>query len=192
MKKLFMLALAVLLVTACSTSQHQPEQDPVVSDGLGSTGVVEDLAGARMDEQEAAMREEMEDSEIADVQRKADILAVTFKSDELFSVGAADLRQGTSAEIKRVGRILKRYPETKIQIAGHTDSTGPEQNNQFLSERRAENVQKVLVSQGVDPDRIEVVGFGESSPIADNSTHEGRTRNRRLVISIRLGPEMNP
>lgn len=131
------------------------------------------------------MRRELAAVEAANIQRNADVLAVTFKSDYLFAVGSANLNAGAFDEISRVSRVLNQYPDTSIQIAGHTDSTGSEQTNQTLSENRADNVKNALVGQGVHPNRISTLGFGESAPVADNSTEAGRQLNRRVVITIK-------
>lgn len=131
------------------------------------------------------MRRELAAVEAANIQRNADVLAVTFKSDYLFAVGSANLNAGAFDEITRVSRVLNQYPDTNIQVAGHTDSTGSEQSNKTLSESRAENVKNALVGQGVHPNRISTLGFGESAPIADNSTEAGRQLNRRVVITIK-------
>jgi outer membrane protein OmpA-like peptidoglycan-associated protein len=80
--------------------------------------------------------------------------------------------------------VLNQYPETTIMIAGHTDSTGSETQNQQLSERRAMAVKNALSGQGVDPARMSAVGYGESKPIADNNTESGRQTNRRVAITI--------
>lgn len=130
------------------------------------------------------MRRELAAVEAANIQRNADVLAVTFRSDYLFAVGSANLNAGSFNEISRVSRVLNQYPDTSIQVAGHTDSTGSEQSNQVLSEQRASNVKNALVGQGVDPNRISTIGFGESAPVADNSTESGRQLNRRVVITI--------
>ena len=92
---------------------------------------------------------------------------------------------GAAAEIGRVSSVLSQYPDTTIQVAGHTDSTGSEQSNQNLSERRAESVKNALVGQNVHPNRISTIGFGESAPIATNDNESGRQLNRRVVITIK-------
>jgi len=153
--------------------------------GTMAGGVISNKIGKSMDEQEAAMRRELAAVEAANIQRNADVLAVTFKSDYLFAVGSANLNAGAFDEISRVSRVLNQYPDTSIQIAGHTDSTGSEQTNQTLSENRADNVKNALVGQGVHPNRISTLGFGESAPVADNSTEAGRQLNRRVVITIK-------
>ncbi len=161
-------------------------QATLIGAGLGALagGVIGNKVGKSMDEQEAAMRRELAAVEAANIQRTADVLAVTFKSDYLFAVGSANLNAGSFNEISRVSRVLNQYPDTSIQIAGHTDSTGSEQSNKTLSENRADNVKNALVGQGVHPNRISIIGFGESAPIADNSTEAGRQLNRRVVITI--------
>jgi OOP family OmpA-OmpF porin len=86
--------------------------------------------------------------------------------------------------IQKVADFLKAYPETEAEIDGHTDSTGTDKYNLNLSQKRAENVMKHLIDYGIDPSRMKAVGYGESRPIADNNTKEGRARNRRVVAVI--------
>ncbi|MEN8688430.1 MAG: OmpA family protein [Desulfuromonadales bacterium] len=211
MKKLFLLLLVVLFLASCAPPQNNQEKGTrygaaggaaagallgqaiggntkgtLIGAGLGAVagGVIGNQVGKSMDEQEAAMRRELAAVEAANIQRNADVLAVTFRSDYLFAVGSANLNAGSFNEISRVSRVLNQYPDTSIQVAGHTDSTGSEQSNQVLSEQRASNVKNALVGQGVDPNRISTIGFGESAPVADNSTESGRQLNRRVVITI--------
>lgn len=213
MKKLLTLLIIVgVLVAGCAAPQNKQERGTrvgamggaaagallgqviggdtkatLIGAGIGALagGVIGNRVGKSMDEQEAAMRRELAAVDAANIQRNADVLAVTFKSDYLFAVGSANLNPGAYDEISRVSRVLNQYPDTSIQVAGHTDSTGSEENNQALSERRAENVKNALVGQGVHPNRIRTLGFGESAPIADNGTEAGRQLNRRVVITIR-------
>lgn len=211
MRKLFLLVLVVLFLAGCAPAQTNQQKGTrygaaggaaagallgqaiggntkgtLIGAGLGALagGVIGNQVGKSMDEQEAAMRRELAAVEAANIQRNADVLAVTFRSDYLFAVGSANLNAGSFNEISRVSRVLNQYPDTSIQVAGHTDSTGSEQLNQTLSEQRASNVKNALVGQGVDPNRISTIGFGESAPVADNSTESGRQMNRRVVITI--------
>ena len=140
--------------------------------------------GRYMDNQEAMLRQSFAASDAANVQRNQDLLAVTFKGDVLFDVNSAALKPGAYDEINRVASVLVQYPQTNVQIAGHTDSTGSEVYNQDLSERRARSVQNALANQGVSMNRMRAIGFGESQPIADNSTEAGRQLNRRVVVTI--------
>jgi outer membrane protein OmpA-like peptidoglycan-associated protein len=84
----------------------------------------------------------------------------------------------------RVAKVLNQYPQTNIIVTGHTDSKGAEEYNQKLSERRAESVKNALAGVGVNPSRINTIGYGKSKPIADNSTEAGRQMNRRVEIVI--------
>jgi outer membrane protein OmpA-like peptidoglycan-associated protein len=156
--------------------------------GAGIGAVVGGLAGGSigryMDNQEASMRQQLAGVEAASVQRNADLLAVTFRSDFLFGVDSAELKAGAYDEISRVAQVLVQYPQSSILVAGHTDSTGSDVHNQQLSERRAQVVKNALGGQGVNPARMTTIGFGESKPIADNSTEAGRQINRRVEITI--------
>jgi len=156
--------------------------------GAGIGAVVGGLAGGSigryMDNQEATMRQQLAGVEGANIQRNADLLAVTFKSDVLFDTNSAALKAGSYDEISRVAQVLNQYPETTIMIAGHTDSTGSDTYNQQLSEQRAMSVKNALAGQGVNPARMSAVGYGESKPIADNNTESGRQTNRRVAITI--------
>jgi outer membrane protein OmpA-like peptidoglycan-associated protein len=147
--------------------------------GAAAGGVAGHQIGAYMDRQEAELRSALAQSEAASIQREQNILTATFKGDVMFDFDSSILKPGAYAELDRVAKILNNYPQTRIRVEGHTDSTGGEAYNQALSERRAETVQSALVQRGVDPIRIEAVGFGESQPISsDNAT------NRRVNIVI--------
>ncbi|NLV25465.1 MAG: OmpA family protein [Deltaproteobacteria bacterium] len=156
--------------------------------GAGIGAAVGALAGGSigryMDNQETTMRNQLAGVEGASIQRNADMLAVTFKSDFWFDVNSATLKSGAYSELQRVSGVLNQYPQTTVQIAGHTDSTGSEAYNQQLSVRRAEAVKNALAGFNVNPARMTTVGYGESQPIADNSTETGRQMNRRVQITI--------
>jgi OOP family OmpA-OmpF porin len=98
---------------------------------------------------------------------------------------ASDLLLGGSEWIlKNAADTLNRYPTFKVEVAGHTDSDGSGLANFGLSERRAKTVHDYLVGYGVDPERMTVVGYGESQPIADNATAQGKATNRRVELRI--------
>lgn len=80
--------------------------------------------------------------------------------------------------------IMDAHPEIKVTVAGHTDNVGSASSNMALSQRRADNIKKMLVEKGIAADRIKAVGKGESNPIATNSTPEGRAKNRCIIITI--------
>jgi outer membrane protein OmpA-like peptidoglycan-associated protein len=156
--------------------------------GAGIGALVGGLAGGSvghyMDQQEAAMRQQLAGVEGADIRRNANLLAVTFKSDVLFDVNSSVLKAGAMDEIARVAKVLNQYPQTSIQVAGYTDSTGSEAYNLKLSQRRAAAVKIALDAQGVASSRISTLGFGEAKPVASNRTEAGRQLNRRVEITI--------
>jgi len=156
--------------------------------GAGIGAAIGGLAGAGvgryMDNQQAALQRQFAASESANIRRDANVLALTFKSDVLFDTDSSTLKPGGYQEINRAAEVLNQFPETRLMVAGHTDSDGPEAYNQALSERRAESVRNALVAQGVAPGRINTLGYGETQPIADNSTAAGKQLNRRVVITI--------
>jgi len=106
-------------------------------------------------------------------------LTATFHSEFLFDFDSSTLKPGPYAEIARVANVLNRYPQTTIRVEGHTDAKGSEAYNQALSEKRSLAVKSALTQRGVDPKRIQTVGFGESQPISSNGA-----MNRRVVIAI--------
>nr|WP_294861641.1 OmpA family protein [uncultured Fluviicola sp.] len=101
-----------------------------------------------------------------------------------FETAKADLKAMSYTHLKNLVEIMKRKPDFRIQIAGHTDSDGEESANQLLSQKRAESVKNYLISQGISPNRIATKGFGESHPVADNNSAQGKAQNRRTEITI--------
>ncbi len=87
-------------------------------------------------------------------------------------------------ELKKLTEILNKYPQMCIELSGHTDSKGKDRYNQTLSEQRAKAVYDYLISKGIDKERLEYKGYGAKQPIADNSTDEGRAKNRRVEFKI--------
>jgi outer membrane protein OmpA-like peptidoglycan-associated protein len=147
--------------------------------GLGGAGI-----GRMMDNQERDMRDALEESKAAAVTREGNLLAVTFKGDVTFDYNSAVVRPGLMSEIDRVAKVLTEYPDTLIRVEGHTDSRGSDEYNMDLSKRRANAVKNLIVQRGVSENRIEVVGFGKTTPIATNETEAGRAKNRRVEIKI--------
>lgn len=108
----------------------------------------------------------------------------SFRFNDLnFAVGKADI-SGSTTEVDNLASVLKAYPNVKIQVAGYTDNTGDATKNKTLSEARAASVKTRLVAQGINADRISVMGYGAANPTASNDTKEGRAQNRRIEISV--------
>jgi len=112
-------------------------------------------------------------------------LRVVMPQDILFATDSAALRPDLMQDLRAVGQSLLNYPDTTVQVIGHTDNTGAAAYNQALSERRARSVAEVLRDYGVPPARIVAFGRGEDAPVASNLTPEGRQQNRRVEIVIR-------
>lgn len=104
--------------------------------------------------------------------------------DVLFSVNKADLSPGGMRNVEKLASFLNKYPERKVLIEGHTDSTGSDSLNQALSERRAEAVRAALVGTGIAADRVTTRGYGKAYPVASNNTAAGRQLNRRVEIIL--------
>ncbi len=101
-----------------------------------------------------------------------------------FETGKAVILPISYSILNAVAEVLKQNPSIKVRIEGHTDSIGSDEFNMRLSQARADSVMKYLISQGIDPARLEAKGYGETLPIADNATPEGRARNRRVEFTI--------
>jgi outer membrane protein OmpA-like peptidoglycan-associated protein len=101
-----------------------------------------------------------------------------------FALNSADLNAQFYNALEGVSMVLKEYDKTVIEVAGHTDSTGSEQYNQALSQRRAQSVASYLSTHGISGQRLMTVGAGESHPVASNDTEQGRSANRRVELTI--------
>jgi outer membrane protein OmpA-like peptidoglycan-associated protein len=104
--------------------------------------------------------------------------------DVLFDTGKFALRPPAREALAKLSGIVLNYPALRLQIEGHTDSTGSEEFNQTLSGQRANSVRDYLVQQGIDGGVITAVGLGEDMPVADNKTADGRQKNRRVEIIV--------
>ncbi|MGW8194433.1 MAG: OmpA family protein [Desulforhopalus sp.] len=153
----------------------------LIGAGIGAAlgGLAGNQIGAYMDRQEQDLRNAIASSEAASVQRSQDVLVATFRGETFFDFDSANLLPGGQREVARVAAVLNKYNQTQIEVAGHTDSRGSEQYNQQLSMRRAETVKNALVQQGVAPQRIMAIGYGESYPVSSNDA-----MNRRVEIII--------
>jgi outer membrane protein OmpA-like peptidoglycan-associated protein len=104
--------------------------------------------------------------------------------DVLFDTGKASLRPEAREDLAKLSGIVINYPALRLTIEGHTDNSGKAEINQTLSEQRANAVRSYLVNQGLDPDSLSAQGLGVNNPVGDNSTPEGRQKNRRVEIIV--------
>ncbi len=144
-------------------------------------GVAGGAAGHILDKQAAELK-----ARAADTKRTADGILVRLKENLIFEVNSAQLKPGADATLGDLADVLKKYPEDRIEIRGYTDSTGPAQYNEALSLRRAEAVRHALSDAGVRDEQMKAIGMGPNSPIASNSTKDGRAKNRRVELKIAL------
>lgn len=135
--------------------------------------------------QSAQMESERLREQLAALQaEKTDRGMVLTLGDVLFDVNKADLKMSAERTIQRLAGFLNEYPDRRIRVEGYTDSTGDEGYNQGLSERRAMSVKAALTNNGISSNRIDVTGYGEAYPKANNDTSSGRQQNRRVEIVI--------
>lgn len=141
-----------------------------------------------IDRQLAELQKQIHDARIEKIGNE---IKITFNSQILFDVNSDQLEPGAQSSLDQLAKILNRYPETLVEVSGHTDNTGNEAYNMQLSKKRAASVARYTVNQGVIPTRFRIKGYGESIPIASNSTKEGRKLNRRVEISIKGNELLN-
>ena len=153
--------------------------------GAGVGGVAGGVVGYKMDQQIKELREETAGSgvDISEVDGGEAIL-VNLPDGVTFAVNSATINPAFRDTLDTVANSMQAYPDSLIDVYGHTDSTGSDSYNQALSERRAQAVANYLSARGVSSARIRSQGFGENAPIADNTTEQGRALNRRVEIKI--------
>jgi outer membrane protein OmpA-like peptidoglycan-associated protein len=123
--------------------------------------------------------------EIAKIKEEQRGMVITLDGSVLFASGKTELLPIAQTKLDKVAEVLQQQSDDKrMVVEGHTDSMGSDADNLKLSQKRAESVRTYLVSKGVKADRITAVGKGESVPVADNKTAEGRANNRRVEIVV--------
>jgi outer membrane protein OmpA-like peptidoglycan-associated protein len=138
------------------------------------------LAADAAQERASDLERELEELEA----RNTDRGLVLTLGDVLFDTGEATLKAGAATTIDRLAQFMRDYPEHAVRIEGHTDSTGSDETNRSLSERRAQSVRDALLARGLAAERIATLGYGEAQPIAGNDTAAGRQQNRRVEIVV--------
>ncbi len=139
--------------------------------------------GYYMDSQEAELRKTLRSTGVS-VQREGDTINLIMPGNITFVSAGHDVNGDFYEVLDSVILVLQEFDKTVIVVAGHTDSVGASEYNQALSEKRAESVAQYLRSKDIVPVRIETVGFGETAPLADNGSAEGRSLNRRVELSL--------
>lgn len=143
--------------------------------------------GTYMDKQQAELNQELKGSGV-EVQRQGDTINLNMPGGITFDTGKANVKPNFNPVLGDIANVMNKYPETKIEVQGHTDNIGSNSDNLQLSQLRAQSVASSLNTQGIDSNRIKSVGYGESMPVATNDTAAGRDTNRRVEIKIIPNP----
>lgn len=156
---------------------------------IGATvgGVTGAVIGRKMDKQAKEIENKVPG---AKVERVGEGIVVEFSDKVLFGFDRSDLSASAETNLDKLSNILKEYPDTNIEIQGHTDSKGADSYNLSLSERRASAVATYLRGRGIASSRIRTKGFGETAPVATNDTEDGRSQNRRVDFLITANEKM--
>ncbi len=151
--------------------------------GAGIGALAGGAIGNFMDQQEADLRAQLQGTGIS-VTRNGDQIILNMPSNITFSTDQDAIQPNFYPTLNSVALVLNKYKQTLVDIYGHTDSTGDDNYNLDLSQRRAQSVASYLASQAVDSRRFLVTGLGETRPIASNGSSAGRAQNRRVEIQI--------
>ena len=151
--------------------------------GAGIGALAGGATGYYMDKQEAELRAELEGTGVS-VTRLGDNITLNMPGNVTFATDSSDLNPAFFDVLKSVSKVLKEYEQTVVEVAGHTDSTGSDEYNQGLSERRAATVSQYLNTRGIKNQRLISIGLGEQMPVADNRSETGRQLNRRVEITM--------
>ncbi|MGJ8737673.1 OmpA family protein [Zobellia laminariae] len=151
--------------------------------GAAIGGVAGGFIGDHMDRQAERIEEEIPGAEVS---RVGEGINVTFNEDAgvYFDTNKSDVKGTSQTTLNKMAQILKDYPKSNVLVEGHTDSAGPEDYNMNLSKQRATSVTNYLISQGIDKSRLETRWYGEAQPVGDNTTTEGKAKNRRVELAI--------
>ena len=174
---------AVGAIIGVATSDNAKERKERALKGAGIGAITGGGVGYYMDVQEAKLRQKLEASGVS-VTRDGDNIILNMPGNITFDTNQSNVKESFKPVLDSVAEVLKEYKSTMIQVGGHTDSTGSDQYNLMLSQNRAQSVANTLIGFGVEPVRTDVVGFGETSPIASNSTEGGRAQNRRVELIL--------
>lgn len=162
-------------------NSRQRRQRALIGAGVGA--LAGGGVGYYMDRQEEKLRTQLQNTGVS-VTRDGDNIILNMPGNVTFNTDSADIRSNFYDVLNSVVLVLKEFDKTLIEIAGHTDSTGSDQYNQSLSERRSASVGQYFMAQGIDRMRVMTAGYGETHPIADNTTPQGRELNRRVELTL--------
>lgn len=156
---------------------------------IGATvgGVTGAVIGRKMDKQAEEIEKNVPG---AKVERVGEGIVVDFEEKILFGYDRADLSGAAEDNLDKLVKVLEEYPDTNIEVQGHTDSKGSKNYNQGLSERRARAVSAYLRNKGIPDARLTTKGYGETAPVVENDTESNRSQNRRVTFLITANQKM--
>ena len=155
--------------------------------GAVAGGVTGAVIGRQMDKQAEEMKKEIPDAEVV---RVGEGIVIEFNSKILFGFDQSGLTTDARTNLNKLLVILQKYPDTNIEVQGHTDSKGTTRYNQQLSEERASTVSYYLSGNGITTSRLTIIGFGETLPRYTNDTGDGQSQNRRVDFVISANEKM--
>ena len=164
-----------------TSSGKQASRNALIGAGVGA--LVGAGVGHYMDKEEAALRHRLRGAGVS-IRRQGNNIVLEMASDITFPVDGDQVNSNFYQTLAAVGEVLNEYDRSTIEISGHTDSSGADNYNRDLSQRRANSVAYVLSQNGVMTQRMYVIGMGETRPVASNANNSGRARNRRVEIQI--------
>lgn len=155
--------------------------------GAAIGGAAGAIIGRDMDKQAEEIKNDIPG---AKVERVEEGIKVEFNEKILFAFSKSDLGDAAKTNLNNLVKVLNKYPNTNIEVQGHTDGRGSDEYNMGLSEKRAATVANYLKAQGIDTSRITTKGYGESAPAYSNDTDEGMAQNRRVEFLITANEQM--
>ncbi|WP_207099827.1 OmpA family protein [Paracoccus shandongensis] len=173
---------AVGAVLAGTRDSDKNNQGKDAARGAIIGGIAGAVAGNILDRQAQALQQSV--SSNVQVVNRGDHLQVVLPEGILFATGSAAVTGQAQSDLYAVARNLNQYPNSRVQVVGHTDNTGSQAFNMDLSQRRAQSVASILTAAGVAPARLVATGQGMNQPVASNDTAQGRAQNRRVEILI--------
>lgn len=200
MKQISILVLSLLLLASCASDQKRTATGAGIgaatgaaagailagkgSEGKGAVigGILGAMIGGGIGQYLDKQAKEL--AQVAETRRTENGIVTKLKGDITFPSGKTTLTADAQSRLMKIAEIVKKYPEDRLAVIGHTDSTGSDMTNQSLSQARADVVRAILVSNGVPGQYVQAAGMGENQPIASNDTATGRSENRRVEINI--------
>lgn len=169
------------LVGVLSSSKKDRGKGALI--GAASGAALGGGIGYYMDVQEAKLRQKMKGTGVS-VTRSGDQIILNMPNNVTFDSNSSQLKPAGANTLSGVAMVLKEYEDTRINVVGHTDSSGSRDLNMRLSQQRAESVGTALITMGVDASRLSMNGVGPDQPVASNSTTEGKAQNRRVTLTL--------